>query len=258
MGISIVDVAVAGLAFVLLALFFLLLRHTARSRRPASTPSTVVSAAMQSPIRARLDAAVRANHGDGPVVVSGGSFLTEGRFRNTTAARVGREGEDRVLAEVERALDSRWYVFRNMILPGSNGDLDLVLVGPGGTLVLEVKAYSGDWRVEKGRWYKRTSNGYWAHQPFGPGAQAIENAKRLCLYLKAGGMTAGVGVNPVVVLAGDAHIDFESAGTKIWRQQDLPDRLAKLSRRTDHASAQVQQIATLLMAGTLAAQPLAS
>src|SRR5205085_2778412 len=101
---------------------------------------------------------------------------------------------------IESILDGRWYVFRNVLLPGSRADLDIVLVGPGGTWVLEVKAYSGNWRIENGRWSKQTSNGSWAHKDFGPGAQARNNAIRLCNHLKDRGMPSGVAVNPVVIV----------------------------------------------------------
>ncbi len=186
---------------------------------------------------------------DGPIVVACGDYLTNGRFRNTQEARIGKEGEDKVVAAIKGALDGRWYVLRNLILPDSNtGDIDIVLVGPGGTYAFEVKAYSGSWRVENGKWYKQTSNGRWAHKDFGPGAQARDGAIRLCNFLKENGMTSGVAVNPVVVVAQDARIDFVSAGTKIWRLSDLPDKLAELNKGRYHSAERVQQIASLLMA----------
>jgi hypothetical protein len=183
----------------------------------------------------------------GPVVVSGGTYLYDGRYSSTDAARIGREGEERVLQQLISSLDARWFVFCNVILPGSNGDLDIVLVGPGGTWVLEVKTYTGSYRVENGRWYKETSNGRWAHMQFGPGAQAMEHAKRLCNYLKQSGITRGNAVNRAVVVAQDTAIEFVSAGTEIWTMQDLPSRLAVLKRQIYHRPERVQLIADALM-----------
>ena len=247
---------IIGIILILLLIFILLrLRtrrniassvHTVVKPKAKPTPTMEVRKSKPAPTPAFSQLSPGGNY-TGPVVVSGGTYLYDGRYSSTDAARIGREGEERVLQQLINSLDARWFVFCNVILPGSNGDLDIVLVGPGGTWVLEVKTYTGNYRVENGRWYKQTSNGRWAHMQFGPGAQAIEHAKRLCNYLKQSGITRGIAVQRAVVVAQDTPIELISAGTEVWMMQDLPGRLAVLKRQTYHRPERVQLIASALM-----------
>jgi hypothetical protein len=159
---------------------------------------------------------------------------------------VGRDGEELVVRQLVNCLNSRWFVFRNVVLPGHSGDLDIVLVGPGGTWVLEVKAYSGDFRVENGRWSKLTSNGHWARVKFGPGAQVVENAKRLCNFFKDNGIMTGNAVKRAIVIAKDTPIDVVSAGTAVWHVEELGHKLAAIRSRTYNTEEQVARLTNAL------------
>ena len=132
----------------------------------------------------------------------------------------GKEGEDRLTRLLGEHLDSRWTLFRNVVLPDRGDDIDAVLVGPQGLYALEVKAYRGYYRYVEDRWECRR-RGRW--EPFGknPVAQAQGNAARLGEYLKD---IVGdkVWVEPAVVWAGKARIDFEKPRVRIWRL-DRPD-----------------------------------
>lgn len=182
-----------------------------------------------------------------PTVIEGGSYLSNGRFRNTDAALQGREGELRVLDEITKSLDERWFVFRNVVLPGCTGDLDLILVGPGGTWVLEVKSYTGAYKIENGRWYTKTRNGYWAHVKFGPGAQVMENARRLCNFLKENGIASGNSVNRAVVVAKEIDLEVVSVGTEVWQLSELQANFAAIKRKTYHRPDHVQRIAKVIL-----------
>ncbi|HEX6607063.1 MAG TPA: nuclease-related domain-containing protein, partial [Chloroflexia bacterium] len=152
----------------------------------------------------------------GPRVVLGSTYLQTNRMRRLTSFQVGKDGEDRIAARISGLLDTQWYMFRNLVLPDRKGDIDIVLVGPGGIWALEVKAYTGNYRVENGRWYKETSNGRTARKSNGPGHQVRGNAARLCNFLKENGVLENNSVQPVVVLARDLPIDVVSSGTAIW------------------------------------------
>ncbi len=60
--------------------------------------------------------------------------------------RAGRKAEERLLETVRANLDNRWTIFRNLVLPNRWADIDLVLVGPPGIYVVEVKAYKSQVR----------------------------------------------------------------------------------------------------------------
>jgi len=61
--------------------------------------------------------------------------------------RKGQLGEERVLNVMFGVLDGKWWLFRNLEMPGRRiGDLDMVLVGPHGVWSFVVKAYCGNYR----------------------------------------------------------------------------------------------------------------
>jgi hypothetical protein len=186
----------------------------------------------------------------GPRVVMGSTYLQTNQLSGLPSFQVGKDGEDKIAARISELLDAQWYMFRNVVLPDRKGDIDIVLVGPGGIWALEVKAYTGNFRVENGTWYKETSNGRQARHLYGPGAQVRDNASRLCTFLKDNGITRGSFVDPAVVLAEDHPIDVVSSGTDIWLLDTLDTKLANLKVSKKLSSGQVETIAAILTQAT--------
>jgi hypothetical protein len=54
----------------------------------------------------------------------------------------GHEGEKNVYEELRRVLDDKYTVYPNYIIPGHKFDLDFLIVGPKGLIVVEVKNLS--------------------------------------------------------------------------------------------------------------------
>jgi hypothetical protein len=188
----------------------------------------------------------------GPRVVLGSTYLQTNRMRHLSSFQVGKDGEDRIAARIGDLLDAQWYMFRNVVLPDRKGDIDIVLVGPGGIWALEVKAYTGNYKVENGSWYKETSNGRTARKASGPGHQVRGNAARLCNFLKENGVLENNSVQPAVVLARDLPIEVVSSGTAIWLLDTLDERLANLKRRRKLTTHEVETIAAILTRATQA------
>ena len=142
--------------------------------------------------------------------------------------RKGQEGEDRVVQIIQASLDGRWHLFRNVELPvQGKGDLDAVLVGPGGVWVLEIKNYSAEHRSIAERWEYR-KNGRWFPARKTPSVQAKKNAGRLAAFLKADGI--GQWVEPAVVWANpDAALTIENPGVATWRLDQLHGELLTLA-----------------------------
>lgn len=60
----------------------------------------------------------------------------------TDIARAGDTGERLVYDELKKVLDDSYTVYPNYIIPGHKFDLDFLIVGPKGLIVIEVKNFS--------------------------------------------------------------------------------------------------------------------
>jgi hypothetical protein len=132
--------------------------------------------------------------------------------------RYGIWGEEAAESALS-TLDNRHRVFNALVLPGAHGDIDHVVVGPGGVFVLETKNYAGEITCFEDRWMRRR-NRKWEVIKHSPSRQAIGNARRLDAFLKE--CTAAVKVDPVVVLANrNARIRCENPAVPIVRRRAL-------------------------------------
>jgi hypothetical protein len=141
--------------------------------------------------------------------------------------RLGEEGEERTVQMIVQALDGNWSLFRNVTLPGRNkGDLDIVLVGPPGVWVLEVKNLRGQYRNIGETWeYRHGKN--WKTASANPGRQAKGNAGRLGSFLQADHIKTWV--NPTVVWANEeSPLHVENPSAAVWMFNRLPDELGNI------------------------------
>ena len=71
----------------------------------------------------------------------------------------GTEGEDAVLHAL-RGLPDAYTVVANFVAPGTRqGDLDLIVLGPAGVLVIEVKSYTGRYACHGDTWFALHADG---------------------------------------------------------------------------------------------------
>jgi hypothetical protein len=168
--------------------------------------------------------------------------ITKRLERQIEAYRLGEEGEDRTVQMIVQALDGNWTLFRNISLPGrNNGDLDIVLVGPPGVWVLEVKNFRGEYRNIGDSWKYRQGK-KWKNASTNPGRQAFDNAVRLGNFLKADNLK--VFVNAAVVWANEESPLFvENPSTTVWLYNRLPDELGNIWQREKLSEAEQKKIA---------------
>ena len=167
------------------------------------------------------------------------------RFRLYKNVRVGRVGEDDVVEKLRTSLDSRWTIFRNLHLPERKDDLDIVLVGPGGIWVVEVKAFGGTLRVHNQLWERQTKRG-WAKLDTHPVGQVKGNARRLYDFLQRKGITVNW-VEPAIALAKPQRVsDIISPELPVWLIATLPQQVANLTTRKPLTVAETQQIVVVL------------
>jgi hypothetical protein len=159
--------------------------------------------------------------------------------------RFGEEGEERTVQMIIQALDGNWSLFRNVTLPGrSKGDLDIVLVGPPGVWVLEVKNLRGDYRNIGETWeYQQGKN--WKSASANPGRQAKKNAGHLAEFLRADHLDTWV--NPAVIWANEASPLFvENPSTAVWLFNRVPDELGNIWQQEKLSEEERKKIAEKL------------
>lgn len=175
----------------------------------------------------------------GFIIVIGGFFLliwfSDFAFNQITKRldkkielyRLGQEGEDTVVQSILQVLDGNWHLFRNVSLPGGNkGDLDLVLVGPPGAWVLEVKNYRGEFRNIGENWEMRQGR-KWKKAFKSPSKQSFNNALRLANFLKAD--KVNIFVNAAVVWANpDSSLTVENPSVAVWQYDRVSDELGNI------------------------------
>jgi uncharacterized integral membrane protein len=141
--------------------------------------------------------------------------------------RKGGEGEDRVEIALRQALDGRWALFRNVVLPGrKKTDIDGVLVGPPGVWALEVKTLDGEYRNIGDEWDYRAGN-QWKPAKAKPSWQADKNAIALKNLLAADGIK--LYVHGAVVWANpDSRLTVENPSVAVWELDRLPDEVGNV------------------------------
>lgn len=155
--------------------------------------------------------------------------------------RRGEEGEERVLHTILQTMDGNWTLFRNVNLPGrKKTDLDLVLVGPPGVWVFEVKNYRGEYRNIGARWEHRQGK-KWKLLKSSPSQQALNGAVRLSSFLKADGINTFV--NPVVVWASkEGQISVENPQVAVWTYERLADELGNIWQKKKLSQTELETI----------------
>jgi len=161
------------------------------------------------------------------------------------AFRLGEEGEERTVQMIVQALDGNWSLFRNVTLPGRNkGDLDIVLVGPPGVWVLEVKNLRGQYRNIGETWEYRHGN-KWKTATANPSRQAKDNAGRLGDFLRADHIKTWV--NPAIVWANEESPLFvENPSAAVWLFNRLPDELGNIWQNEKLSEAERKKVSDKL------------
>jgi hypothetical protein len=161
------------------------------------------------------------------LIISVPKWISDSLDKKIEEHRFGKEGEEQVLQLIIQSLDGHWSVFQNVSLPGRNkGDLDLILVGPPGVWVLEVKNFRGEYRNIGENWEYRHDK-KWKSTSKSPSQQAFNSALRLSNFLKADNVK--VFVNAAVVWANEeSPLTVENPSVAVWSSNRLADELGNI------------------------------
>lgn len=173
------------------------------------------------------------------------SLLISPLERQLEAYRQGQFGEERVLNALYHSLDSDWWLFRNMEIPGTRyGDVDLILVGTYGIWIFEVKAYSGDYRNQGDHW-ERLVGKRWLSTFSNPSRQAKRNAARLSHLLKTHDIKQWV--QPIIIWANaQSSVSTDNPSVHVWELEQLSDKFRSLFEERPLPQGKAQKIVDVL------------
>ena len=141
-------------------------------------------------------------------------------LRNFNRWHRGTEGEDAVLHTL-RGLPDSYTAIANFVAPGTrSGDMDLLVLGPAGILVIEVKSYTGRYACCGDAWFSVHADGTRRPQRGSVSRQLKRAAKSARHYLVD--CEVSVPVRTVAVFRAGADLELTRPTVPIVREHALP------------------------------------
>jgi hypothetical protein len=113
--------------------------------------------------------------------------------------KYGKEGENKVLQILEESLDDNFTYITNYVIPNTRiGDIDGLLIGPKGIVILEIKNYAGIFRISGGDMYRKLKGDVFKLYKKNPFKQIKKQKEYLDKFLHEKGID--VKITPIVVL----------------------------------------------------------
>lgn len=156
-----------------------------------------------------------------------------------------RPGGDRLSGPLARRLDDRFHYLRR-VLAGGGEPIEAVVVGPGGTWALTLRAPSGRYRKRNGHWYHWSeATGSWIPWDASPITAARLAGRRLEMYLERATLPAAV--TACLAPARGVEIEWDAGqrpGVQVIR--DVDALAARIAVGGSLAKGQVERIVALL------------
>ena len=147
-------------------------------------------------------------------------------LRNFNRWHRGTEGEDAVLHTL-RALPDSYTAVTNFVPPGTrSGDIDLLLLGPAGILVVEVKSYTGRYACHGDAWFTVYPDGSRRPQRGSVSRQLKRAGKAVAHYLVD--CEVSVPLHTVAVFRAGADLELTRPTVPIVREHALLDYVLTL------------------------------
>ena len=147
----------------------------------------------------------------------------------------GYAGERRVLTELQ-PLPDEYVAVTNYVVPGTKqGDVDLLLIGPMGLLVVEIKTYPGRIVYENGKWQRVQTNG-WKTPLKSVSGQVKRNRQAVAAHVKQEqaripALRGNIPVQPLLVFVGTDALETGALDMPALRVRDVLNYVQTLPRR---------------------------
>ncbi len=79
---------------------------------------------------------------------------------NINKAKLGDDGEEKVISKLKKILDNDYYVYPNFKIPGRKFDIDFLIIGKKGIIAMEVKSSSNSFTFSEKEALKIKGAGY--------------------------------------------------------------------------------------------------
>ena len=156
-----------------------------------------------------------------------------------------RPGGDRLSGPLARRLDDRYHYLRK-VMAGGTEPIEAVVVGPGGTWALTLRAKSGRYRKRNGHWYHwSAATGSWIPWDAAPITTARLGGRRLEMCLERATLPSAV----TACLAPPRGVEIEwDSGQRpgILVIRDVDALAARITAGGSLAKGQVERIVALL------------
>jgi hypothetical protein len=156
-----------------------------------------------------------------------------------------RPAGDRLSGPLARRLDDRYHYLRR-VLAGGTEPIEAVVVGPGGTWALTLRAPSGRYRKRNGHWYHwNAATDSWVPWDAAPITTARLSGRRLEMYLERATLPSAV--TACLAPARGVEIEWDAGqrpGVQVIR--DVDTLAARITSGGSLAKGQVERIVALL------------
>lgn len=144
---------------------------------------------------------------------------------------LGERGENKVAQSLGMVLDDRYTLIRNLVLPDEKADIDGVLVGPFGVLVMEIKNYSPEYsyKCEGSDWFWREPGKRYRRKEESPTKQAMINTSHLKTYLSHHGVCDVLIETVVVITNPKAKFYVKKPHRPIFHPKELGEHIQSLT-----------------------------
>ena len=147
-------------------------------------------------------------------------------LRNFNRWHRGKEGEEAVLQTL-RGLPDTYTVAANFVAPGTRqGDMDLLVLGPAGILVLEVKSYTGRYACVGDAWFSLPPDGTRRPLKSSVSRQLKRAAKSVAHYLVD--CDIQVPIHAAAVFCAGANLELTRPTVPIVREDALISHILAL------------------------------
>jgi len=144
--------------------------------------------------------------------------------------RFGKRGEDTVVKELSKHLDDSYIYVENYQIPNTRiGDIDGLLIGPKGVIILEVKNYNGVFRISGPDMYRRLRGDIYKLYERSPFEQTIRQKEYLTKFLREKGVDTHV-IPTVVLVTGKINAISGETGVFIAEINKLTNHIFEMSQ----------------------------